>query len=121
EKIKKPYKHYFTTVADYFINQEFEPELIDSNTYKEALIELRKREDYDTDARREELILIRNFLGGLTNAKIIELYKRIMLVKFEAKLGYKLEKRETLIEKNSVKNLKKKLDKYRQRLSIKEQ
>ena len=121
EKIKKPYKHYFTTVADYFINQVFELELVDSNTYKEALIELRERESSDIHARREELILIRNFLGGLTNAKIIELYKRIMVLKFEAKLGYKLEKRETLIEKNTVKNLKKKLEKYRQRLSIKEQ
>ncbi|MBD3791509.1 MAG: hypothetical protein IE918_05055 [Campylobacterales bacterium] len=121
EKIKKPYKHYFTTVADYFINQMFELELVDSNTYKEALIELRKRESSDIHARREELILIRNFLGGLTNAKIIELYKRIMVLKFEAKLGYKLEKRETLIEKNTVKNLKKKLEKYRQRLYIKEQ
>jgi len=121
EKIKKPYKHYFTAVANYFINQEFEPELIDSNTYKEALMELRERESDDINARHEELILIRNFLGGLTNAKIIELYKRIMMLKFEAKLGYKLEKRETLIEKNSVKNLKKKLEKYRQRLSIKEQ
>ena len=121
EKIKKPYKHYFTAVANYFINQEFEPELIDSNTYKEALMELREREGDDINARHEELILIRNFLGGLTNAKIIELYKRIMVLKFEAKLGYKLEKRKTLIEKNSVKNLKKKLEKYRQRLSIKEQ
>lgn len=120
EKIKKPYKHYFTTVADYFLNRDFEPELIDSNTYKEALLALRAQKSDDIDTRREELILIRNFLGGLTNAKIIELYKKIMVLKFEAKLGYKLEKRETLIEKNTVKSLKKKLEKYRQRLSIKE-
>ncbi|MDM5270982.1 hypothetical protein PGH07_02195 [Sulfurovum sp. zt1-1] len=118
EKIKKPYKHYFTTVADYFINRHFELELIDSNTYKEALIVLRARERDDMDARREELILVRNFLGGLTNAKIIELYKKIMVLKFEAKLGYKLEKRDMLIEKNTVKNLKKKLEKYHQRLNV---
>ena len=119
EKIKKPYKHYFTTVADYFINRHFELELIDSNTYKEALIVLRARGSDDMNARREELILVRNFLGGLTNAKIIELYKKIMLLKFEAKLGYELEKREMLIEKNTVKNLKKKLEKYHQRLNVK--
>ncbi len=37
QNIKKPFSHYFTTVADYFINKEFDMELIDSNTYKEAL------------------------------------------------------------------------------------
>ena len=95
-------------------------ELIDSNTYKQTLITLRAKGDDNPDVRRDELILIRNFLGGLTNAKILELYKRIMVVKFEAKLGYKLEKRDSLIEKNTVKNLKKKLEQYRQRLSMKE-
>jgi dGTP triphosphohydrolase len=120
EKIKKPYRHYFTTVADYFLNRDFELELIDSNTYKEALLALRAKKRDDSHTRREELILLRNFLGGLTNAKIIELYKKIMVLKFEAKLGYKLEKRETLIEKHTIKSLKKKLEKYRQRLSIKE-
>ncbi|MBD3789817.1 MAG: HD domain-containing protein [Campylobacterales bacterium] len=116
EKIKEPYKHYFSTVADYFIHHKFDMDLIDSNSYKQSLIALRQ-EDVDTeDVRKEELILIRNFLGGLTNLKIIELYKKIMLVKFEAKLGYKLDKRDTLIEKNSVKTLKQKLDKYHKKL-----
>jgi dGTP triphosphohydrolase len=120
EKIKKPYAHYFTTVADYFINKHFDLELIDSNTYKQALIALRAKGSSNPEVRREELILVRNFLGGLTNAKIVELYKRIMLVKFEAKLGYKLEKRDSLIEKNTVKSLKKKLEKYHKRLIEKE-
>jgi len=120
DKIKKPYKHYFTTVTDYFINKHFDLDLIDSNTYKQALMALRAKGNNNPDIRREELILVRNFLGGLTNAKILELYKWIMLVNFEAKLGYKLEKRENLIEKNTVKNLKKKLEQYRQRLRVKE-
>ncbi|MGC9350883.1 MAG: hypothetical protein ACP5D3_02745 [Sulfurovum sp.] len=119
-KIKKPYKHYFSTVADYLINHHFELELIDSNTYREALIDVRAGESDAGEARREELILVRNFLGGLTNAKIVELYKKIMVLKFEAKLEYKLEKRERLIEKHTVKSLKKKLEKYHQRLSRKE-
>ena len=86
EKIKKPYKHYFSTVADYFINQPFEIELIDSNTYKNALNAL-KSDGIDAEtARTKELMMVRNFLGGLTNPKIIELYKKIMIIKFEAEL-----------------------------------
>lgn len=116
EKIKKPYKHYFTTISDYFINQHFDLELIDSNTYKQALTALRGKGNHYPEVRYDELVLVRNFLGGLTNAKILELYKRIMLVKFEAKLGYKLEKRESLVEKYSIKRLKKKLQQYQERL-----
>ncbi len=47
----------------------------------------------------------------MTNLKIIELYKKIALLKFEAKLGYKLGNREKLIEKNSVESFQKKLEK----------
>lgn len=114
--IKKPFRHYFTTVADYFINKEFEMELIDSNTYKEKLTVLSKRELSKEAYQREKLSLMRNFLGGLTNHKIIELYKKIALVKFEAKLGYKLENRDKLVDKNSVEDFEKKLAKQSQRL-----
>ena len=37
-------------------------------------------------------------------------------MKFEAKLGYKLEKRDKLIDKNSVESFEKKLEKQSQRL-----
>lgn len=116
QKIKKPFSHYFTTVADYFINKEFDLELIDSNTYKERLTALRKGGLEEEEYHREKLISMRNFLGGLTNIKIMELYKKIALVKFEAKLGYKLENRDKLIEKNSVASFEKKLEKQSQRL-----
>jgi len=116
KNIKKPFSHYFTTVADYFINQEFDMELIDSNTYKDTFIALRKSDLDEQSYKREKLSALRNFLGGLTNLKIIELYKKIALLKFEAKLGYKLDKRDKLIEKNSVESFEKKLEKYNIRL-----
>jgi hypothetical protein len=116
QNIKKPFSHYFTTVADYFINKEFALELIDSNTYKEALTELSKRELGEEATLREKLSLMRNFLGGLTNLKIMELYKKIALLKFEAKLGYKLENRDKLVEKHTVEAFEKKLEKKRKRL-----
>ena len=116
QNIKKPFSHYFTTVADYFINKEFDMELIDSNTYKEKLTQLSKSDLTKEAYQREKLSLMRNFLGGLTNLKIIELYKKILLVKFEAKLGYKFENRDKLIDKNSVESFEKKLKKQSQRL-----
>lgn len=116
QNIKKPFSHYFTTVADYFINKEFDMELIDSNTYKEALTELSKSDVSKEVYLREKLSLMRNFLGGLTNHKIIELYKKIALVKFEATLGYKLENRDKLVDKNTVEAFEKKLKKQSQRL-----
>ena len=116
QNIKKPFSHYFTTVADYFINKEFEMELIDSNTYKERLTQLNHSDLSKEAYLRETLSLMRNFLGGLTNLKIIELYKKISLVKFEAKLGYKLENRDKLVDKNSVESFEKKLEKQSQRL-----
>ncbi|UPT76881.1 HD domain-containing protein [Sulfurovum sp. XGS-02] len=116
QKIKKPFTHYFTTVADYFINKEFEMELIDSNTYKEKLTALSESDVTQEAYLREKLSLMRNFLGGLTNLKIMELYKKIALLKFEAKLGYKLENRDKLVEKHTVEAFEKKLEKKRQRL-----
>ena len=116
DNIKKPFNHYFITVADYFINKEFNMELVDSHTYKNALLALDEKEEAYL---QEKLSLLRNFLGGLTNLKIIELYKKIQLLKFEATLGYTLENSEKLIEKNSVSSLEKKLEKYSSRLKRK--
>ncbi len=116
QNIKKPFSHYFMTVADYFIAKDFDMELIDSNTYKEALTDLNTDEVGAEVYARERLTLLRNFLGGLTNLKIMELYKKIALLRLEAKLGYKLEKREKLVEKNTVELFEKKLQKQEQRL-----
>ena len=116
QNIKKPFSHYFTTVADYFINKEFDLELIDSNTYKEALSRLKESDLSKEICQVEKLRLMRNFLGGLTNHKIIELYKMIALLKFEAKLGYKLENRDKLVDKSTVESFEKKLKKQSQRL-----
>ncbi len=116
QNIKKPFSHYFTTVADYFINKEFDLELIDSNTYKEAIGTLKQSDISKESYQREKLRLMRNFLGGLTNHKIIELYKMIALLKLEVKLGYKLENRDKLVGKNSVESFEKKLKKQSQRL-----
>ena len=77
QKIKEPFKHYFTYVANYFINEDFDINIMDSRTYKKALIQLRKEHLDETHFTREKLLLMRNFLGGLTNLKVIELYKKI--------------------------------------------
>ncbi|EIF50719.1 HD domain-containing protein [Sulfurovum sp. AR] len=116
QNIKKPFSHYFTTVADYFINKEFDLELIDSNTYKEKLTELQMSNIGEEVYLREKLSLMRNFLGGLTNLKIMEIYKKISLLKFEAELGYQLDNRDKLVDKHTVEAFEKKLEKKRQRL-----
>ncbi len=116
DNIKKPFNFYFITVADYFLNHDFEMELIDSNTYRNALSALDKE---DASYVEEKLCLLRNFLGGLTNLKIIELYKKILVLKFEEEIGVKLEKSEKLVEKNTVASLEKKLQKYKKRLDAK--
>ena len=77
QKIKEPFKHYFTYVANYFIHEDFDINIMDSRTYKKALIQLRKEHLDETHFTREKLLLMRNFLGGLTNLKVIELYKKI--------------------------------------------
>ena len=117
KKIKKPFNHYFTTVADYFINHDFKIDIIDSSTYKKALILLGKQSLDDEVRRREKLLLIRNFLGGLTNLKIIELYKKIKLYEFESSLGYEIDKKEKFLAKNSIQEFEKKLGKYIEKVS----
>jgi len=83
QKIKEPFKHYFTYVANYFINEDFDINIIDSRTYKKSLIQLRKEYLDEKHFTREKLLLMRNFLGGLTNLKVIELYKKIKKMKLE--------------------------------------
>jgi len=116
KNIKKPFNHYFTTVADYFINQDFKIDIIDSSTYKNKLMALEKEILDDEIRSREKLLLIRNFLGGLTNLKIIELYKKIKLSELECSLGYEIDKREKLLERNPIQEFEKKLDNYNRRL-----
>lgn len=115
KNIKKPFKHYFATVADHFINHDFDIDIIDSSTYKKALIALEKADINEEERKRERLLFVRNFLGGLTNLKIIELYKKIKLSEFESSLGYHIDKREKLLAKESMEEFQKKLDKYGQR------
>jgi dGTP triphosphohydrolase len=116
DKIKTPYRHYFKTVVDYFINETYDLSLIDSNTYKTALKKYVKNVKKSEQARSEELILLRNFLGGLTNYKIEELYKKIALLKVESKVGYPLKNREKLVDNHSIVNFQKKLKKLETRL-----
>lgn len=116
KNIKKPFNHYFTTVADYFLNQDFNIDIIDSSTYKNGLMALEEALLDDEVRRRKKLLLIRNFLGGLTNLKIIELYKKIKLSELECSLGYEIDKREKFLTKNSIQEFEKKLDKYNRRL-----
>ena len=119
DNIKKPFNFYFITVADYFINQDFDIDLIDSNTYENALLTLNDSKMDEEVYLKEKLSLLRNFLGGLTNLKIIELYKKIQLLHFEAKMGVKLTNGDKLVEKNSVESFEKKLEKYQKRLKKK--
>jgi hypothetical protein len=104
-------------VADHFINHDFKTDIIDSSTYKKALILLKKQSLDDEVRRREKLLLIRNFLGGLTNLKIIELYKKIKLYEFESSLGYEIDKKEKFLAKNSIQEFEKKLGKYIEKVS----
>jgi len=119
QNIKKPFRHYFTTVVDYFINQNFDRELIDSSTYKKALIALEESGLNMKEIRYEKLLLLRNFLGGLTNQKIMDLYKRIKLASFEKKLGHDIDKREKLLLKESIPAFDKSLEKVRLRFEDK--
>ena len=111
-RIKRPFRHYFGTVADYFINQEYDAAFVDSATYKKALEALRVSTFSCEAKRHEELMLMRNFLGGLTNPKIIELYKKIRIEEAEEKCSCKINKREKLIDKIPIEEFKKRLQKY---------
>jgi len=116
KNIKKPFNHYFTTVADHFINDDFDIDIIDSSTYKKALLALEKENIAEDVHTRKKLLLVRNFLGGLTNLKIIELYKKIKLSEFESSLGYEIDKREKILARDSLYEFEKKLGKYSHRL-----
>jgi len=117
DNIKKPFKHYFKTVAEYFIHQDFNIELIDSSTYRNALVSL-ENELYPEDVyRRKKLVLLRNFLGGLTNLKIMELFRAIKVEAFEKKYQTNIAKKEKLIRLVSMKEFEKKLEKYKKRLA----
>ncbi len=112
QKIKKPFKHYFETVADYFIDGDYNPLFIDSMTYRNALESLAHQPKGSAQYRHRELLLMRNFLGGLTNPKIIELYKRIRIEEAEEKCSCKIDKRAKLIEKTPIGEFEKRLQKY---------
>jgi dGTP triphosphohydrolase len=116
KNIKQPFKHYFQTVAEYFIFKPFSKTLIDSTTYTKALEALEKSGKEIKEKRREELILMRNFLGGLTNSKIMELYRAIKVESFEKETTYSIDKKEKLIYHVSMKEFEKKLDKYHKRI-----
>ena len=118
KNIKKPFNHYFTTVAEYFIFKDFNREFIDSTTYKKALEDLAKQNLDKETQRKEALLLIRNFLGGLTNYKIMELYRAIKVEEFEKKYAYSIEKKEKLICQVSMKEFDKKLEKYKRRIDL---
>lgn len=112
-KIKKPFKHYFSTVAEYFIDGHYELDCIDSHTYRKALSKLRQDNKNPASRRLEELRLLRNFLGGLTNPRIYELYKRIQIDTLPSGIALSKKKRKNLIEKTSMGEFEKKITKYR--------
>jgi len=117
QNIKKPFKHYFTTVAEYFINENYKKEFIDSSSYKKDLLYLEKKILSKKEKREKELLLLRNFLGGLTNYKIIELYKKIKLSECENYLGYDVDKKEKFLAKEPLPIFEKKLEKYKKRMN----
>ncbi len=119
ENIKKPFRHYFSTVVNYFVNGTFNMAFIDSSTYREEFMALKKKALSEKAYRKEELLLLRNFLGGLTNVKIIELYKKIKLERFEAEYACQVEKKEKLLLQTSMHEFEKKLEKYTQRVILK--
>ena len=116
QKIKKPFNHYFTTVAEYFLCDNYNIGLIDSVTYKKALLALEHQSLYKKEKRREELILLRNFLGGLTNYKIMELFRAIKVDSFEKEHHVSVDKKEKLIYQVSMRSFERKLDKYKKRV-----
>ncbi len=115
KNIKKPYNHYFTTVSKYFLFKTYDERLIDSMTYRHALEHLKTAGLDKASYRKEELMLLRNFLGGLTNHKIMQLYRAIQIETFEQKYDYKVDKKEKLIEEVSMKMFEKKMQKYQHR------
>ena len=115
KNIKQPFKHYFEMVAQYFIENKLSYVLIDSSTYQKELRTLNAKKIEKMEKRKEELILLRNFLGGLTNLKIIELYKKIKLLEFEKDNACKLDKDKKWISATSIEVFDKKLEAYSKR------
>ena len=113
KKIKNQYLHYFKDVVNYFLFSDYNIDFIDSVTYAKALKNLKEENLNPQEKRIKELTLLRNFLGGLTNPKIMELYKAIKIEEFEKEFGYSISKKEKLIRKTSMKEFKKKLQKYK--------
>ncbi len=116
QKIKKPFNHYFTTVAEYFLCENYNIELIDSMTYKKALLALTHKPLAKKEKRRKTLILLRNFLGGLTNYKIMELFRAIKVEAFEKEQQCSVDKKEKLIYQVPMRGFEKKLEKYKKRV-----
>ena len=117
KKIKQPYKHYFATVVTYFIKEEYMVTLIDSSSYRNMLLALKSSSLPPKTRRYEELLLLRNFLGGLTNPKIEELYKQIKLLKLEEKYAMKVTKKERFLKTPTIDSFEKKLQKIELRIS----
>ena len=120
QRIRNQYIHYFKDVVNYFLFNNYNIDFIDSTTYANALKSLKSKNLNPKEKRVKELMLLRNFLGGLTNPKIMQLYKLIELEKFEKKYGLKIQdkKRDKLIHKTSIKEFKKSLDKYKDSLKV---
>jgi len=116
KNIKKPFNHYFETVANYFMQETFNYDLIDSSTYKKELMTLEKEKIDKKLKRKKELLLLRNFLGGLTNLKTMDLYKKIKLHTFEERHNCKVDKSEKWMKGISIETFEKKLVLYSKRI-----
>jgi len=104
-------------VVNYFLFSDYNIDFIDSVTYAKALKSL-KEENLDPQEKRiKELTLLRNFLGGLTKPKIMELHKAIKIEEFEKEFGYPINKKEKLIQKSSMKEFKKRLERYKKNMT----
>ncbi len=116
KKIKQPYNHYFETVVTYFIEETYAVSLIDSSSYRNMLIALKHSSLPPATRRYEELLLLRNFLGGLTNPKIEELYKQIKLLKLEKRYAVQVTKKERFLKMPTIDSFEKKLQRFESRI-----
>lgn len=103
-------------MANYFVQEKFNYDFIDSSTYKQELMTLKKEKIDKSVKRGKELLLIRNFLGALTNLKTIELYKKIKLHTFEIQHNCRVDKSEKWIKGISIETFEKKLLLYSKRI-----
>ncbi len=105
--------NYSRFVTEYFIDGHYALDCIDSHTYRKALSERRKDDKAPASRRLEELRLLRNFLGGLTNPRIYELYEKIQIETLPSGTTLSKKKRKKLIEQASMGEFEKKIAKYR--------